>query len=86
MKLLYFYKHDCQPCAEKKPIAEEIASAAGVELQYADVEQGLGRVFARSYRVKSVPTLVVVGDQGGRLAGFTGKLINKESVLRFFGK
>lgn len=36
MHLIYFYRDDCPPCAQRKPAAEQVADETGLPMAYVD--------------------------------------------------
>lgn len=83
MELYFFYKPDCAPCAAQKPVIEALAAETGVPVRWLNAETNLTAVGV--YRVKAVPTVVVVDQQGGRVAGFFGAMIDPVRIRRFLG-
>lgn len=84
MRLVYFYKDDCEPCAARKPLAVEIAGE--VELPLILVDATIDREWAERHRVRTVPTLVLENCGGHRLVGLTGPLINQATISKVVEK
>jgi thioredoxin-like negative regulator of GroEL len=83
IRVLYFGKDDCAPCAEKKPMVVRTCKAHGVPCQLVDATTAHDLV--AQYQVRSVPTAVVVaGDTGKRIAGFAGGLLDEGRLVRLF--
>jgi len=79
MKLLKFEASWCQPCKSLSAIMEGLELPVPVER--VDIDQNMQR--AREYNIRSVPTLVLVDDQGGEIKrGQNFK--TGESIKEFF--
>lgn len=83
MKLYFFYRNDCAPCHEVKPVVQALAEEMRVPLVWINAETNLSAVGV--YRVKSVPTVIVLDDKDMRVAGFTGRMIEPDRIRRFLG-
>jgi thiol-disulfide isomerase/thioredoxin len=79
-RLMYFEKDGCAPCKEMRPIAEAIAAETGLPIEFVDVNGDNGLEHTIAYRVKSAPTLIVIGDKGERIGGMIGKMISLARV------
>jgi thioredoxin-like negative regulator of GroEL len=84
VKLVYFYKDNCAPCAAKKPLVKELALVTGKELELVDTMDPANAERVAAFKVRSVPALCVEED-GKRLVGFTSGMIQRATVLSFLG-
>lgn len=79
MHLAYFRAPWCSVCHEKAPVAEQIASALGMDLSWWDIEDDAGRAEAERRRIKTVPTLALI--HGDRVPfRLVGRMITPENV------
>lgn len=85
MNLVFYHKADCAPCAAAKPIVEAVAARLGLVVQYVDAEVPANALLVAEHKVKAVPTLVIADETSRRIAGFYGKMIEPERILRFLG-
>ncbi len=75
MKYLYFSAPWCGPCKAFGPIMEEIAKEISVQKVNVDDENDL----AMQYAVRSVPTIVLVNENGKELSRHIG--IQQKSMI-----
>lgn len=61
-KLLYFGASYCGPCRALKPIVEKEAPEKGFEIEFLDLDEDDGMLFAEEYKVRNLPTLIVLED------------------------
>ena len=73
--LIEFQADWCGPCKQQKPIVEEVDEEYDdVEVEFVDIEEDGQR--AQKYNVSSLPTLVLLdedGDVSDRFVGLTQK-------------
>ena len=81
-RVLYFSAEWCRPCVAFGPRVEAAAKAEGVELVKIDVDDPPIEYKATAGKIRSVPTLVWVGDRPGaqRLVG----AVNAEALRAWF--
>jgi thiol-disulfide isomerase/thioredoxin len=85
MHLAYFHAPWCAVCHEKAPVAEQIASALGMELARWDLEDDEGRDEADRRRIRTVPTLALV--HGDRVPfRLVGRMITPENVQHLLAR
>ena len=60
--LLFFTAPWCAVCKTLKPIVDEEAPAQGYEIEYLHLDDDDGMLFAEAYKVRSLPTLIVLED------------------------
>jgi thioredoxin 1 len=62
MRILYFTAEWCGPCRTFKPIVQQVMSETGTNVQFIDVDQD--KTTTSTYQVTSVPTIMMVNDNG----------------------
>ncbi len=62
MRILYFTAEWCGPCKTFKPIVQQVMSETGTNVQFIDVDQD--KTTISTYQVTSVPTIMMVNDDG----------------------
>jgi len=75
MKYLYFSAPWCGPCKMFGPVMERVSTKIPVQKINVDENQDL----AMRYSVRSIPTVVLVGDDGKEYARQTG--VQTENML-----
>jgi thioredoxin 1 len=81
MKYLYFSAPWCGPCKAFSPIMEQVAQEIPVQKVNVDEENSL----AMQYAVRSVPTIVLVDQNGAELSRHVG-VQQKSMVLENYNK
>ena len=81
MKYLYFSAPWCGPCRMFGPIMEQVAQEIPVQKVNVDDENSL----ATQYAVRSVPTIVLVDQNGTELSRHVG-IQQKSMVLENYNK
>lgn len=73
--LVDFWAEWCGPCRMVAPVLEEIAQEKADELKIAKLNVDENPETARSYRVMSIPTLLLIadGEEKKRIVGAKGK-------------
>lgn len=61
-KLLFFTAPWCPACKGLKPIVEKEAPEEGFEVKFLDLDEDDGMLFAEEYKVRNLPTLIVLED------------------------
>lgn len=85
MRILFFGKTGCAPCARTRPQVEGLAGELGVEFVYHDVADPGSRSLAESHGFRAVPAVVVekVTDEGPkRVYRAAGGLLNLDALKR----
>lgn len=78
-KLLYFFTASyCSACRAIKPIVEKEAPEKGYELKFMDMDTDEGIDMAEKFGVRSLPTLVVVDENGNEIKRAVGSTAWKE--------
>jgi len=70
----------CAPCKQLEPIVDEVSRELAGKLKVVRVDIDKSPNIARSFRVKSVPTLAVVS--GGQVVGHHVGVLNKPSLMK----
>lgn len=78
-KLLYFFTASyCSACKAIKPIVSKEAPEKGYELKFMDMDTEEGVDMAEKFGVRSLPTLVVVDENGNEVKKAVGNTAWKE--------
>lgn len=78
--LVDLYADWCQPCKQLTPILEQIASELSGKLKIVRVDVEKSPLLARSFRVQSIPMLVLIAQ--GRPADQIVGLVDKQTILQ----
>lgn len=68
-KILKFYSETCGPC---KVMSKNLKGLEGVEIQDVDVADEANEPLLDEWKVKTVPTIVVLGESDELLGKFVG--------------
>ena len=85
MKLLYFSKRHCTPCAFTKPAVQALSAAHNLDLTLVDCSPGRDAdvdALIAQYGIRSVPVLVVLTDAGEVQETMIGSAINAASLSK----
>ena len=77
-KLLYFGGSYCPACKALWPVVEKEAPEMGFDLRYVDCDSDEGAVMVDDWHVRSLPTLIVVDENGNELKRAVGNTAWKE--------
>lgn len=77
-KLLFFSASWCSSCRQLKPIVEKEAPEKGYEMEDLDMDEDDGAFFADKYKVRSLPTLIVLDENGTETKRAVGSTAWKE--------
>lgn len=83
MKILYFTAAWCGPCKTFKPIVQQVMSETDTNVQFVDVDQD--KDTTSKYLVTSVPTIMMVNDNGIIMYRQSG-LISKPQLTNLFNQ
>lgn len=70
--LLFFTASWCGNCRAIKPIVEAEAPQKGYMIDYIDLDTEQGSIDADEYKVRSLPTLIVLDEQGVEIRRASG--------------
>lgn len=70
----------CQPCKQLSPIVEEVSRELEGKLKVVKIDVDRNPMVAQSFRVQSIPMLVVIAD--GQVAGHHLGLLSKQQILQ----
>lgn len=79
-ELLFFHASWCTPCKKMKPIVQELADEGTMDINFIDVDQEAMK--AEDYSIKSIPTLVLMSNQGEEKRGEGFK--TKQEIIDFY--
>lgn len=79
-ELLFFHASWCAPCKKMKPIVQELADEGTMDINFIDVDQEAMK--AEDYSIKSIPTLVLMSNQGEEKRGEGFK--TKQEIIDFY--
>ena len=77
-KLLFFTASYCSACKAIKPIVQKEAPEKGYELKFMDMDTEEGVDMAEKFGVRSLPTLIVVDENGNEVKKAVGNTAWKE--------
>ncbi len=76
--LLFFSAEFCHNCKILKPIVDREAPEKGYMIEYIDIETDQGAEDAEDYNIRSLPTIVVLDEQGAEIRRASGNTAWKE--------
>lgn len=68
-KILKFYSPTCGPC---RIMSRSLSAIEGVEIQDIDVTDDSNRELIEKWEVRSIPTTIVLDENGNKLKRFMG--------------
>ncbi len=80
MKLLKFYATWCGPCKGLTMVLEGVKDKLPMPVENIDIDADMDT--ARKYNVRSVPTMVVVNDDGSEVKRVVG-MMNEKQIIDF---
>ena len=80
MKVLKFYATWCAPCKGLSMIVDGIKDQVDISFEDVDIQEQLE--LAAKYGIRSVPTMVIVDDDGVEIKRQSG-MLNEEQLLAF---
>lgn len=83
MKLLKFYAEWCQPCKMLSTVIKNAGDKIKVPVESVDIDNNL--MMSVDYQIRSVPTCVLVDDDGKEVKRQTGAM-NEKQLLEFLGE
>lgn len=67
--ILKFYSPTCGPC---KAVSKNLEQIEGVEIKSIDVTDSANGELLGKYNIRTVPTVIILGEDGGVQAEFKG--------------
>ncbi|WP_436903719.1 thioredoxin family protein [Halovenus halobia] len=67
-----FYADWCGPCKTQDPIVEELQEDLGDRLSVEKIDVDENQDIANEYQVRSIPTIVIEGEDGSVVEKFIG--------------
>lgn len=83
MNVLYFSAPWCGPCKMFKPVLQQVASEMGIAIN--DINVDYDATFTEKYNITSVPTLLILDDQGIPVFRNSG-VISRDQLIRTFNQ
>jgi thioredoxin 1 len=80
MKLLKFYAEWCGPCKGLSKIIDGAKDKITIPIEEYDIDNEM--MMAQEYKVRSVPTMVLVDDTGAEIKRQVG-MVSEEKLLEF---
>jgi len=80
MKLLKFYAEWCQPCKMLSQVIKNAGDKITVPVEDVDIDNNL--MMSVDFKVRSVPTVVLVDDSGKEIKREVG-MMNEQKLLDF---
>lgn len=83
MKVLKFYAEWCGPCKGLTMIVNGAKDKLPMEVEDINIDENI--YMAQDYKVRSVPTMVVVNDDGTEVRRKVG-MMNEEQLIEFLSE
>ncbi len=83
MKLLKFYAEWCQPCKMQSQIIKRAGDKIKTPIEDVDIDNNI--MMSVEYQVRSVPTMVLLDDDGKEVKRQVG-VLNEKQLLEFLGE
>jgi thioredoxin 1 len=80
MKALKFYADWCGPCKGLSQVIKNAGDKVTMEIESVNIDENI--FIAQDYKVRSVPTMVIVDDSGSEIRRKVGSM-NEEQLLEF---
>jgi len=80
MKVLKFYAEWCQPCKMLSQIIKNAGDKITIPVEDVDIDNNL--MLSVDYKVRSVPTIVLLDDDGKEIKREVG-MMNEQKLLDF---
>lgn len=83
MKLLKFYAEWCQPCKMQSQIIKRAGDKIKTPIEDVDIDNNI--MMSTEYKIRSVPTMVLLDDEGKEVKRTVG-VLNETQLLEFLGE
>ena len=83
MKLLKFYAEWCQPCKMQSQIIKRAGDKIKTPIEDVDIDNNI--MMSTEYKIRSVPTMVLLDDDGKEVKRTVG-VLNETQLLEFLGE
>lgn len=77
-QLLYFGAEWCSACKALWPIVQKEAPTKGYDVKFCDMDEEEGAFMADDYKVRSLPTIIILSEDGVELKRAVGNTAWKE--------
>lgn len=67
--ILKFYSPTCGPC---KVVSKNLEQIEGVDIKNVDATDSSNRELLDKYKIRTIPTVIILGEDGEALAEFKG--------------
>ena len=80
MKVLKFYADWCGPCKGLSQVIKNAGDKVTLQIENVNIDENI--FMAQEYKVRSVPTMVIVDNEGNEISRKVGSM-NEEQLLEF---
>ena len=81
MKVLYFGAPWCAPCRSFKPLVEQ--TVREMRVNWSDINIDYDPSLSQQYQVTSIPTIVIIDNQGNAVYRHTGAMSKSQLEAAF---
>ena len=80
MKLLKFYAEWCAPCKNMTRLMESMGDKITVPVENIDVDEDYNQEIVNNYRVRTLPTFVLLNDEGHEIKRNVGSMTESKLI------